>query len=318
MQPSLQNILKEKGYSAKSSPSHKIVNKFDNEELSPLLLDFLKLHRSCRVVFNAYAKTPDYSFSTLASKLPDLLEAAQTSFIYEAKCTCSAILDSPNIAAFDFKLPDKTTITCSSCRKIRYLTAKDYKPLFRPLTRDLSREVYKVLSVAYKAKLLDLTVSTECYNCGNTFTPDDEENVSLRCPACKEFNMTNIVFTPAGSLFDLLKDHQGYWLEWFVFNQLKKHNPEQGILVSKGKKSAELDVAFVRNNQLVAVECKDTDPTSAIRKLAFAKGFVDKYVLVTTSLTFNNDVVDSALEIFGEDRVQLINSYDLENITRLI
>ena len=88
--------------------------------------------------------------------------------------------------------------------------------------------------------------------------------------------------------------------------------------MSNGKKSAELDVAFVKNKELVAIECKDTDPTSAIRKLAFAKGFVDKFVLVTTSKMFNNDVVDSAREIFGEDKVKLINSYELENIAQLI
>ena len=79
------------------------------------LLKFLSLHSSCRVVFNAYIKTPDYSLTNIADKLPDLLEAAKTSFIYSANCRCSTILDSPNIADDKFKLPKKKDITCNKC-----------------------------------------------------------------------------------------------------------------------------------------------------------------------------------------------------------
>ncbi len=306
--------LENRGYSISYSNSNKVVKSFDNAPMAKKLLKFLSLHSSCRVVFNAYIKTPDYSLTTIADKLPDLLEAAKTSFIYSANCRCSTILDSPNIADDKFKLPKKKDITCNKCGAKNEIKTADYKPLYRSQTRDFSKEVSKVLFKATEYKLLEQIVSSECYYCGYVETPKDNKKVDLYCPKCNRLRRTDIVFSPIGVLKDFIKDQQGYWLEWFVWNKLKHFGAEQGIIISKKKAKFEFDIVLLKGDKIIAVSCKDTEPEDFVKKLPFIKNIISKFVLVTTAKSYNSDALNSAKKILGRKKFEVINSDGIEGI----
>ena len=314
MQNTVKQELESRGYSVSYSNSNKVVKSFDKTKMATNLFKFLSLHSSCRVVFNAYVKTPDYSLTTMANKLPDLLEAAKTSFIYSANCRCSTILDSPNIADDSFKLPKKKDITCNKCGTKNEIKTEDYKPLYRPQTRDLSKEVSKVLFKATEYKLLEQIVSSECYYCGYVETPKDNKKVDLYCPKCNRLRGTSIVFSPVGALKDFIKDQQGYWLEWFVWNKLKQFGAEQGIIISKKNAKFEFDIVLLRGDKIIAVSCKDTEPDDFVKKLPFIKNIISKFVLVTTAKYYNSDALNSAKKILGRKKFEVINSDGIEGI----
>lgn len=314
MLDTVKQVLESKGYSTEYSESNRAVKLFNNTPMAKKLLKFLLLHRSCRVVFNAYVKTPDYSLTNMTAKLPDLLEAAKTSFIYSANCRCSTILDSPNIASYRFKLPKKKDITCSNCGAKNEIKATDYIPLYHSQTRDFSKEVYKVLVEATKLKLLEQIVSSECYYCGSIETPNDNKKVNLHCPKCDKLRSINIVFSPVGALEKFIRNQQGYWLEWFVWSKLKDLGAEQGLVISKRKTKFEFDVVLLKEGKVIAISCKDTDPDNFVKKLPFIKNIIGKFVLVTTSKSYNNDAINSARKILGKKKFEVINSAEIEDI----
>ena len=113
---------------------------------------------------------------------------------------------------------------------------------------------------------------------------------------------------------NFIKDQQGYWLEWFVWNKLKDFGAEQGVIISKKKAKFEFDIVLLKGDKIIAVSCKDTEPDDFVKKLPFIKNIISKFILVTTAKSYNSDALNSAKKILGRKKFEVINSDGIEDI----
>ena len=142
-------FFKSKGYKVKKSSSAKIIEKFESDAIAEPLYEYLRIHPSCRVLFNALRKSPNDFFidpTTFLADFQQLLEFSNTSFVYIASCHCGAPLDKSNISNNNFILPANKQITCHKCDQSNDITQKSYKPVF-----DIKpNEFLKFINLAYE------------------------------------------------------------------------------------------------------------------------------------------------------------------------
>lgn len=308
--------LKLKGYTVKLSPSNKITKNFDKNDLAQKLQDFLLLHPSCIAVFDAYVKSGEYSLNDIASKIKNLLKEMDTSFIFLAECSCGNILDAPNIATENFLIPSDKKVTCHSCGKEKTLQESDYYPDFQFKTRDCVKEIYKVLMVAKEKGLFDIAIQKECYTCGQSegVREGDEKKVDLICSKCGKISNVVSSFIPKEPLEKLIRDRQGYWLEWFIYRLLKNEDSEVGVEIrEKEGLKYEADIALYKDSKIILISCKDSDAEKNDIKLELIKDVADKFIIVTTKDNSSSPIVLASKKAFG-DNFSLINSNNILNI----
>ena len=71
----------------------KLVSKFSKDKTAKPLLNFLKIHKSYRVLLNAIVKSNWIDLNAIKKNLKDLLKYSDCSFVYEATCKCGALSD---------------------------------------------------------------------------------------------------------------------------------------------------------------------------------------------------------------------------------
>jgi hypothetical protein len=141
---------------------------------------------------------------------------------------------------------------------------------------------------------------------------------NFHCKECGHFYDFEkmIDFEPKQKEFWIKKG--GAWFEWYVKNLIKISNPsspiEQGIQIKNGE-TLEIDVILLKNNRLITIQCKATNPD----KLKFEQvadvikllPFSDEIYLITTALISENDK-KSLLKHCG-DKLKIISGKDIES-----
>jgi len=313
----LKSALEKKGYTILRSESRKVFEEFNGSAASRSLWEYLRLHPSIRVIFNALIKSGTINLNAALLKLPDLLQDAQTSFIYVAHCKnkkCENILDRKNVLDFNGNV-FKNNITCPNCKTKNNLERKDYRPDFNPDIDDLIR----VLLMGIKYKVFSLTYIRRCYQCDTFSYLDEGAHFTAKCPKCKQHRTLSSEFAPADEVLEkITKEQQGHWLEWYVWKILheNKHDSSVGIKLQKNKTTFECDLILLINGKLICVECKDSNDESFISKLHNRKNLIDYYVLVTSNKT-KPDVVHTINQIFPKKFLH-IASKDIEHLATLL
>jgi hypothetical protein len=321
----LEDSLVSRGYKVKKSESAKIIEKFNNKKESAFLLNYLKLHPSCRVLFNILknSETPFIEPMNYLSAFQENLELSNTSFMYLAECSCGAPLDKPNISNMDFKLPSKKEITCHKCDKINKITPEKYKPFFKIKYNDF----IKFLNKANEYGLFYSNNVLECFYCDDIeFLGDLSDvklisDVKLKCPDCGKIRYISPKFLFDAFLAEIIQSNQGYWLEWYLWNQLKNYNFETGkILIKKenGESIAfEIDGGFIHNNKCIVFECKDNDDLKdTIQNLHFINEFTDKWVLVTTKKLKDSQIL--RVKSILKNKFVFIQPPDVDNVKLIV
>jgi len=206
--------LKARSVKASVSETGKRIKKFDSFDTSRLLLNFLRLHPSCRVVFNAMIKGGFVNLPDILAQLKDLSKDSQTSFIVASKCQkCGNFLDVPNLADSNFKIKEKR-ITCPKCLTPNTLNSASYTPFFETFNKE---QLIRVLKKGEEIGLLTKYATIECPFCGFTreLLQEDMTSVNLQCQRCKDICETLVHYIPAPpeSIKLLTDNSQGYWLE---------------------------------------------------------------------------------------------------------
>jgi NAD-dependent dihydropyrimidine dehydrogenase PreA subunit len=202
-----------------------------------------------------------------------MLEVSDTSFIYIAECDCEAPLDKPNIINTNFKLPNGKEITCYKCGTINRITKSTYKPIFEFSYYDF----IKFINKTNEHGIFLFGNVMECIYCDDVDFLTRPSRVNLRCPRCKNIRYVTPKYVFDFILSEVIEDSHGYWLEWYVWRQLKKYNPLLGRVLIKSQNgetiSFEIDGAFIHDGKCVVIECKDTsDLQDTIQNLHFING----------------------------------------------
>jgi hypothetical protein len=272
MDNSVDEFIESKGYIVGQSGSFKKIFEFDSTKEADLLFSFLKLHPSFRVVFNSLVKSEYLTLDDIINKGEKLLIHSETSYVYSGYCECGAILNTPNIVDYQYELPDGVQIQCNKCRGKISIGIVNYKPITRPTKNDL----FKVLNHAILFELFEPANTLECINCVHLYEIPDTTKTNLICPKCENIMNVNTVYTPVKPLMEFIKDKQGYWLEWYIWRQLKDFHPEYGKEIKKDDEVLfDFDVSFLKEGRLIVIECKDT---SDVRDLAVNLIEIEKIV----------------------------------------
>ena len=98
MSRDIKAALQNRSVNVRVSPAGKIIKKFDSSTASKPLLNFLRLHPSCRIVFNAMIKSGFVNLPDTLARLKNMAKDTDVSFIIAAMCKkCKNILDLPNL-----------------------------------------------------------------------------------------------------------------------------------------------------------------------------------------------------------------------------
>ena len=262
-----------KGHLKRSESGKKILT-YEKSKSATNLFKFISFHPSIRASFNAMVKADFISLEKALSYLTNLLEQTKTSLVYEAKCSCGNILEKPHIYTLsDFKFPK--SISCPKCKQLNNLKFDDYNPCSQIDLKDLLKALYKGDSDVFS-----ISPIKECFVCGHQSIENSSKKLSLKCSKCSKLSYVSMqVFVSYEELNELLKEKQGYWLEWYLWKILKeKFDSEVGIMVNK---KYEADLIINNNKKKIFVECKDTADSPLMNLHDIKKDF-DYYILVST------------------------------------
>lgn len=313
----IRDSLSTKGFTIKNGDSQKIIKNFENSKFSDLLWDFFRIHPSNRVLFNSIVKTgnPLINPQDLQEKLNNLYKYAKTSSIYYAKCRCGALLDRPNIIENSYSLPQDKEIYCTSCGVKHNLIENNYFPLHSITVTD----IIKLLNKLKASKIFSQILYLQCIYCTHpNETVSDSHNIDIECPNCKNNRILNQNFINIGC-HDLIKDKQGYWLEWYAWRQLESYNAVNSKKFSEieTKFEFEVDVCFVYNDELILIECKDTtDLRDSLVNLHLINKIASKYFLITT-MDINPKHISQFRTDLGDKFIH-ISSKDVDNILKIV
>ncbi|MFA4878101.1 MAG: hypothetical protein WC586_11880 [Methanoregula sp.] len=287
-------FFKSKGYKVKKSSSAKIIEKFEKGPVANALYEYLILHPSCRVFFNTLRKDPNDFFidpMTFLTDFQQMLKISDTSFIYIANCICGAPLDKSNITNNDFNFPLNKQITCHKCDTTNNITENSYKPFFEIKPNDF----LKFINLAYESGLFLFNNALECIYCNEFELLDDPKAINLECPICNHIRYVLPKYILDLTLDEIVKERQGYWLEWYVWRQLREFNSTLGkVLITNEDEDEiafEVDGIIIENSQCILIECKDTGTIEeTLPNLPFINEFADKWVLVATKNIKNSEI----------------------------
>ena len=126
-----------------------------------------------------------------------------------------------------------------------------------------------------------LTMCIECIYCNEFALFDDPKNVNLECPICNHIRYVLPKYILDLTLNEIIEEKQGYWLEWYVWKQLREFNSTLGkILITSGNDdiiSFEVDGILIDDGRCIILECKDTGSIEdTLLNLHFINEFADK------------------------------------------
>jgi ssDNA-binding Zn-finger/Zn-ribbon topoisomerase 1 len=309
----IQNILDERRIKLVFDSNRRIVTDFLNDRSSQRVFNFLTTNGSWRVLFNAVVKSDWLDSSSIRKAFSELSKESKCSIVYEATCRCGAHSDTPIITRKISKAMFKKTITCKKCGEIK-LDFSKYKPV-----SDVSEDsILKILRIGKERGFLDYNVSAYCFVCQETlpFSPSGEK---IKCPKCGELRKITVGFFPSSlKLQSLVKNQQGYWLEWYVYELLRKRFPtEYGLIYKENGSATNIDILCLKNNELWVIECKDTsDVADFIKNISTLKKMGDKVCLISTNNIDKKDL-DTIKQLL-KDKFVHVHPEDAEKIPEII
>jgi hypothetical protein len=326
MDKNVESYFKSKGYKVKKSASAKTIEKFETDPTSESLYKYLRVHPSCRVLFNSLSISPNDFFidpSFFLEYFKKMLELSNTSFIYIAKCKCGAPLDKANISTSAFVFPSDKQITCNMCDLKNDINNTSYEPYFEIKLNDF----LKFINLAYEYGLFFSNNVIECIYCNEFELLDNEgedqnpKSVNLVCPKCKNIRYVLPKYILDLTLYETVKDKQGYWLEWYVWKQLRELNSTLGrVLITSEETdqiSFEVDGILINNNQCFVLECKDTGSIGdTLPNLHFINEFADKWILISTK-EIKESELKKAKRIL-KDKFVYIPPKDVDNVNSIV
>lgn len=280
---------------------------YEKSKSANSLFDFISSHPSIRASFNSMVKADFASLEKATSYLPNLLKQSETSLLYEAKCPCEQILERPHIYSLR-KTKFPKSITCINCKKVNNLKLSNYTPYYDVDLKDL-------LKAFYLGNELVFTISPikECFECGNQTVEESSKKLSLKCKDCSKLAYVSMQVFPNNEIKELLKERQGYWLEWYVWRLLKdKFITDIGVTINK---KYEADLIVVDKNKKIFIECKDTSD-SALVNLHEAKKDFDYFVFIST-YNYKNVHIENAKKILKKKFCFVIPN-KIEEIAKII
>lgn len=293
-------------FDLKRSSSGERVLTYEKSKCANNLFKFISSHPAIRASFNSMVKADFASLEKATSYLPNFLKQSETSLLYEAKCSCEQILERPHIYNLQ-KTKFPKSITCINCKKVNNLMIGDYSPYYDIDLKDL-------LKVFYLGDKSVFTISPikECFKCG-TQTVESSNKLSLKCKDCSKLAYISMQVFPNKEIKELLKDRQGYWLEWYIWRLLRdKYAVEIGITINK---KYEADLIVIHNNNRIFIECKDTSD-SALMSLHEIKKDFDYFIFVTTC-NYKNAHLDNAKKILKK-KFYYVTPNRIEKISEII
>jgi hypothetical protein len=320
MDKTVELFFKSKGYKVKKSASAKLIEKFETKLIAEDLYEYLRLHPSCRVFFNTLRKNPNDPFidpMTFLKDFQQMLKLSNTSFIYQANCSCGAPLDKPNISNNTFTLPPNKQITCYKCNQTNDITQKSYKPFF-----DInSNDFLKFFNLAYENGLFLSDSVLECIHCNRFGLVNDPKNVNLECPICNNIRYVLPKYILDLTLGKILEEKQGYWLEWYVWKQLKEFNFTLGKILITSEDTEEIafevDGILIGKGRCLILECKDTDSLKdTLPNLHFINEFADKWILIATK-NIKDSEITKAKRIL-KNKFVYVKPKDVDNVNSII
>jgi len=296
MRQDFVNFFKSRGYIAKKSNTYELLEEFNKTKISRNLFNFLQIHPSFRILFRAIIKTGEQAVDPdlIYSKMIEQFSKLDTSIIYSVQCnTCKKDIYSLNIAEKNFKIGVNDALHCASCRRTIYPKSIQFHPVFDVSKNDLIRYLN---SISEKSGLFLSNITLSCVHCENTFnTIEDISKVNLECPTCNNTRYVIPIYFLEDEIKKLISNKHGYWFEWYIWKKLEKMNPAHSILLTNEtnkSKKYDIDVCLLKNNQIIAIECKDTSQIDDIFKnIAYINETVDKFVLISTE-NVNQDKLD--------------------------
>ncbi len=288
----------------------KLISKFSKDKTANGLLNFLKIHKSYRVLLNAIVKSNWIDLNAIKKNLKNLLEYSDCSFVYEAACKCGASSDTPTILRKFSENSFKKRISCRDCGEIK-LDFSKYSPLF-----DVSdNSILKILCIGRKKGFLGDNLLAECFWCDST----DQFSKTLKCRNCKEWRNILVRFYPLSPALDeLLKDSHGYWLEWYVFEILRRSFPSDfGMLFKENGTIANIDVICLNKKSVWVIECKDTSDISGFLKNAESLKKVGDKVCLLSTHTIDEKSLKAAKKLLGRKFVY-VGPKDIEELPNII
>ncbi|MBA7654662.1 hypothetical protein ES703_62544 [subsurface metagenome] len=309
----IQKILDERKIKLLFDKNRNKISDFIKDDSSNKVFNFLTVDKSRRVLFNAIVKSDWLDASSIRKALVNLFEHSNCSIVYEATCRCGAYSDTPIITRRISKAMFKKTITCKKCGEIK-LDFSKYKPVF-----DVSEDIIlKVLRIGKKMGFLDNYVSANCFVCQET-RPFLWRKGKINCKKCGELRNITVGFYPSSmELQNLIKNQQGYWLEWYVYELLRRKFPtEYGLIYKENSLSTNIDILCLKNNELWVVECKDTsDVADFIRNISTLKNIGDKICLLTTK-NIDQKSLDTIKQLLN-DRFVYVSPENIEKIPEIV
>jgi len=313
MNSKIQKTLDKRQLKLVFDGNRRIISNFIEDKTSNQVLKFLTIHRSYRVLFNAIVKSNWLDLSLIREAFSQLSKESGCSIVYEASCNCGRLSDNPII----LKKPQKTTfeksITCKTCGEIN-LDFSKYNPVY-----DVSQSsILKVLSIGKKMGFLENFVSANCFNCQET-RPFLYNTEKIKCKKCGELRNITVGFFPSSlNLQVLVKDQQGYWLEWYVYELLRKKFPtEYGLIYKEDSSPTNIDILCLKNDELWAIECKDTsDVADFIKNARTLKKLADKVCLLVTK-NIDEKSMDTVKQLL-KDKFVYVSPENVEKIPEVI
>ena len=146
--------------------------------------------------------------------------------------------------------------------------------------------------------------------------------LEFHCRKCRRFyDVTEAYFIRE----DVRKiwNEDGTWLEWYMKNILRKHQPdanlEHGLILIDRERTIQVDLMLMTDGKIMTFECKakktgeraSFEEVSSVLKLL---DFSDESFLVTTGRIAENDKKN--LSSIGKEKLTIVESPDLEKILR--
>jgi hypothetical protein len=220
-------------------------------------------------------------------------------------------MDVPNIADSDFKLPDDKDITCPKCKMKNKISASAYIPNFEPEIKDL----VKLLHVGCKQGMFAPAQVFECYACGTFESLREKAQVKFKCAKCKNFGHLSTQYVPTYNkeIENLSANGQGYWLEWYALRTLQnQYKTDYGLKITTKGETIDADVAVLKDNLKIIIECKDSSDDAFLTKLPTIKKVADYFILATTS-GLSDKAIRTARALLKKKFV-LITPDEIENL----
>ena len=282
LNPEIEEALKKRNIRLLQD-KNKIITDFlnSNEKTAEKVYKFITIHPSYRALFNAIIKAGWIDVDNIKTKVSELNKEANTSICMEAHCNCDTISDYPIIRARTKSSDFNKKLTCKNCGDIKFDISK-YSPVFE-VHEDI---ILQTLAYGRKMGFLEDMLTSHCFKCKKTtqiIAPKTSRKI--KCSKCKEYLSVTPAFYPLDiNLDEISKDKQGYWLEWFVYELLKRKFPTDfGLVFDENATKTNIDVICLHNDKIWAIECKDTDDVrNFTRNMDQLNKVADKVCLVTT------------------------------------